>query len=315
MSDSVEGRARAVQFDRFGDTDVLYIADLPIPEPGEGEVLIEVRAAGINPGESAIRRGELNDFAPTTFPSGQGSDLAGVVLAVADSVKDIAVGDEVLGYSSTRSSHATHAVVPATQLIKKPEQLSWEQAGAIYVVGVTSFAAVRAINPAAGETVAVSAAAGGVGDLVTQILILQGVTVLGIASEANADWLSARGAIPVPYGTDLASRLRAAAQNGIDAFIDLHGPEYLDLAVELGITPSRIETIIAFPKADEIGAHHKGSVDASDRPTLTKIADQVATGALELTIADTYPLDEVKAAFDQLDQRHTRGKIVLLPTA
>ncbi len=121
--------ARAVRFDRYGGLDVLYVADVPTPEPGPGEVLVEVRAAAINPGEAAIREGAMDAMSPATFPSGEGSDLAGVVVAAAADVTAFQPGDEVLGYSWTRSSHATHAAVPANQLIGKPAGMSWEVAG------------------------------------------------------------------------------------------------------------------------------------------------------------------------------------------
>ena len=202
-------QTRAVRFDSYGGTDVLYIADIDRPEPGAGEVLVEVRAAGINPGEAGIRTGALHEQFPATFPSGEGSDLAGVVIEVGDGVSDFAVGDEVLGFSFQRSSHATHTSVPVGQLIHKPAELSWEVAGSLYVVGVTAYAAVNAVAPQSGETVAVSAAAGGVGSLAVQLLALRGVRVLGIASAGNAEWLRAHGVEPVDYGDGLADRLRA----------------------------------------------------------------------------------------------------------
>src|SRR6202022_588221 len=175
-----------------------------------------------------------------------------------DEVSDFDVGDEVLGFSFQRSSHATHTVVPVDQLIHKPPQLSWEAAGSLYVVGATAYAAVRSVAPQPGETVAVSAAAGGVGSLVVQLLALPNVRVLGIASASNADWLRAHGVIPVAYGDGLAQRLRAAAPDGINAFIDLFGPDYVELAVDLGVAPERIATIISFPKAAEVGAKTEG---------------------------------------------------------
>ena len=137
-------------------------------------------------------------------------------------------------------------MVPVDQLIHKPRQLSWEVAGSLYVVGATAYAAVRAVAPQPGETVAVSAAAGGVGSLVVQLLALRDVRVLGIASSGNAEWLRAHGVVPVEYGDGLAERLRQAAPDGIDAFIDLFGPDYVQLAVDLGVPPERVDTIISF---------------------------------------------------------------------
>lgn len=305
--------ARAVRFDRYGGRDVLYVTDIEMPSPGPGEVVVEVRAAGINPGEAGIRVGAVHEMFPATFPSGEGSDLAGVVTAIGPGVSEFAIGDEVLGFSFRRSSHATHTAVPVNQLIRKPPQLSWEVAGSLYVVGATAYAAVQAVEPQPGETVAVSAAAGGVGSLVVQLLALRKARVLGIAGPDNTDWLRAHGAIPIAYGDGLADRLRAAAPDGIDAFIDLFGPDYVQLAVDLGVPPERIDTIISFQKAAEVGAKTEGSAEASTREVLTQIANLVVTRDVDFDVAATYPLDRVADAFEELEKRHTHGKIVLVP--
>ena len=166
-----EAGSRAVRFDHYGGRDVLYVTDVPRPTPAAGEVVVAVKAAGINPGEAAIRSGALAERFPATFPSGQGSDLAGVVTALGEGADGFAVGDEVLGFSWRRSSHATHVAVPEAQLIVKPPELSWEVAGSLYVVGCTAYAAVRAVDAKEGDTVAVSAAAGGVGTVVAQLVM------------------------------------------------------------------------------------------------------------------------------------------------
>ena len=305
--------ARAVLFDRYGGRDVLYVAEVTMPTPAAGEVVVAVKAAGINPGETAIRSGVLHDRFPASFPSAEGSDLAGTVVSLGDGVEDFAVDDAVLGFSWRRSSHASHVSVPTSQLIHKPPELSWEVAGSLYVVGCTAYAAVRAVNPSPRETVAVSAAAGGVGTVVVQLLALRDAKVLGIASPSNADWLRSHGAVPVRYGEGLAERLKASTPDAIDAFIDLFGPEYVQLAVDLDIPRDRIETIASFEKAEELGVKADGSVTASTPEVLTEMADLVASGAIEIPIAGTYPLERVADAFEELEHRHTRGKIVLIP--
>jgi NADPH:quinone reductase-like Zn-dependent oxidoreductase len=188
-------------------------------------------------------------------------------------------------------------------------------AGSLYVVGCTAYAAVRAVEVRPGETVAVSAAAGGVGTVVVQLLQTKGANVLGIASERNAAWLIGHGVVPVAYGEGLADRLEAAASNGIDAFIDLFGPEYVQLAVDLGVPPARIETIIAREKAEELGTKAEGSVDASTTEVLAEMAELVASGQIEIPVAATYPLERVRDAYAELEERHTHGKIVLIPKA
>jgi NADPH:quinone reductase len=303
---------RAVQFDEYGGLDVLQVREVGLKPLGKEDVLVGVKAAGINPGEAAIRAGKLDDGNPT-FPSGEGSDLAGVVKEVGVDVTGFAPGDEVLGWSWERSSQAEECVVPAEQLISKPADLSWEAAGALYVVGVTAFAAVRAVDISDGDTVVVSGAAGGVGALTVQLLQVKGAEVVGLASESHHDWLREKGVTPVTYGEGQTQRILEATPQGIDAFIDLFGPEYVELALELDVPPEKIETIIAFEKAREVGAKAEGSSDATSPEILGEMAELVAAGRIELPIAATYPLDEVREAFEQLEDRHTLGKIVLIP--
>lgn len=303
---------RAVQFDEYGGLDVLTVREVELREVGKEDVLVGVRAAGINPGEAAIRAGKLGEDR-SKLPSGEGSDIAGVVTEVGIDVAGFAPGDEVLGWSWERSSHAEVCVVPADQLIRKSADLSWEAAGALYVVGVTAFAAVRAVDLSEGDTVVVSGAAGGVGTLVVQLAQVHGAKVVGLASEDHHDWLSDHGVTPVTYGDGVLERILEATPEGIDAFIDLFGPEYIDLALQLDVPPEKIETIIAFERAKEVGAKAEGSTDATSPEILGEMAELVAAGKIELPIAATYPLDEVREAFEQLEDRHTLGKIVLIP--
>src|SRR6478672_8991184 len=219
---------KAVQFDSYGGVDVLEVRDVSRPVPGVGEVLVEVRAAGINISEAAIRAGAVRDMFPATFPSGQGSDLAGVVAELGSGVNDFAVGDEVIGFSNLRSSHAEYVTVPADQLTPKPAAVPWEVAGSLFVAGATAYGAVRAVRLAPGETVAIAGAAGGVGSIAVQLARRTGATVLGIAGPSNDAWLADHDAVPVNYGDDLPARLRAAAPSGrIDALMDFFGGGYV----------------------------------------------------------------------------------------
>ena len=305
--------AKAVRFDHYGGVDVLYLADVEIPSPPAGEVVVAVRAAAVNPGEASIRQGYLDARFPATFPSGEGSDLAGVVTETGVGVETFAVGDEVLGWTDRRASHAEYVSVPVDHLIHKPDALSWEVAGSLYVVGTTAYAAVRAVGAGPGDTVAVSAAAGGVGSIVVQLLQVRGAEVIGIASEANHGWLASLGVSAVAYGDGLLERIEQKAPGGVDAFIDTFGEEYVRLAVALGVEPDRIETIIAYEAAAEVGAKAEGSATAADTGVLAEMADLVASGRIVVPIAATFPLDQVRAAYEELEQRHTRGKIVLIP--
>lgn len=303
--------AQAVRFEKYGDVDVLDVVEVPEPVAGRGQVLVAVVAAGINPGEGKIRQGMLHERWPASFPSGQGSDFAGRVAAVGAGVNGIAVGDEVIGFSNERSSHASHVVVPAPQVTPKPPGLPWDVAGALFVAGTTAYAAVGAVGASIGDTVAVSAAAGGVGCLAVQLLRLRGSGVIGIASPANHEWLRSKGVVPVAYGEDLAKRISASATDGVDAVIDAYGPPYVDLALELGVRPERIDTIADFTAAAKYGVKAEGSGAAATSDVVAELAEMAASGALEVPIAATYPLAEVREAYRDLENGHTHGKIVL----
>jgi NADPH:quinone reductase-like Zn-dependent oxidoreductase len=304
---------RAVRFERYGGADVLEVVEVGAPTPAPGQVLVRVKAAGVNPGEVAIREGRLQDRWPAKFPSGEGSDLAGVVEHAANGVEGWGPDAEVIGWSDERSSQAELVVVPADHLTARPAEVPWEVAGALYVAGATAWAAVRAVAPQLGETVAVSAAAGGVGCLAVQLAHRAGARVLGIASDAHHEWLRAHDVVPVAYGEGLAQRLREDAAEGIDAFIDTFGGGYVDLAVELGVRPERIDTIIDYEAAQRHGAKTDASAAGTSAEVLAELAGMIARGELELPIAAAYPLERVRDAYEHLEKRHTLGKIVLVP--
>lgn len=305
---------KAVRYDEFGGIEVLRVDDVDRPVPEDGQVLVQVRAAGINPGEAAIRTGAMADIFPSTFPSGQGSDLAGVVAEVGAGVDRFSVGDEVIGFSEKRAAQAELVLVDVDNLTPKPRNVSWEVAGGLYVAGVTAWRAVHSVQLEQGEAVVVSAAAGGVGSLAVQLARRAGATVIGLASERNHEWLQSHGVIPVAYGAGVAERIETAAPGGVDAFIDTHGGGYVELALALGVSVERIDTIADFAAAAKYGVKTEPGTDA--RPgaeVLAELAVLIADGHLEVPIANVYPLAQVRQAYTELERRHTHGKIVLEP--
>jgi NADPH:quinone reductase-like Zn-dependent oxidoreductase len=305
--------SRAVRFDHYGGIDVLQVVDVPDPVPGPGEVRVRVKAASINPGEAKIREGALHSRFPATFPSGQGSDLAGVVEGVGVDVTTVGIGDEVIGYSDNRNSQAELVVVPAEHLTPRPPAVPWEVAGSLHVAGVTAWAAVRAVSLSDDDTVVVAGAAGGVGVFAVQLAGLTGATVIGLAGESKHGWLRSHDVVPVLYGDGVEDRIRAAAPDGVDAFLDLVGGGYVELALTLGVAPDRIDTIADFEAVSKHGVKGDGSAVGAGASTLAELAADVANGSLEVPIAATYPLEQVRDAYAELAQGHTLGKIVLLP--
>ena len=315
---------KAVEFYWYGGIDVLEVRDVARPVPGAGEVLVEVRAAGINISEAVLRSGALHDMWPLTFPAGQGSDLAGVVAELGSGVSGFAIGDDVIGFSNlriedavrnARSSHAEYVTVPANQLTPRPAAVPWEVAGSLYMAGTTAYAAVRAVRLVPGDTVAIAGAAGGVGSIAVQLARRAGATVLGIAGPSNDAWLADHGAVPVNYGDDLPARLRAAAQSGhIDALLDFFGGGYVAMAVaDLGVPRDRVDTITDFDAVERFGVLSAGGADAATAAVVAELAGLVAGGELEVPIAGVFALDDVRDAYRKLELRHIRGKFVLRP--
>lgn len=296
---------RVVRYDNFNGIDGLYVADVPDPEAVPGTAVVKVQATGINPGSLTALHGA--SFTPIR-------DLAGEVVALGADVNGIAVGDAVLGWAQDWLAHAQLVAVPAAQLVPKPAALSWDVAGSLYVTPMAGLAGVRAVEPKAGEVVVVSGASGGVGLVSSQLALRAGATVIGLAGPDSAGWLEERGVTPVVYGEGQEERIRAAAGGRrIDAFIDAVGSGYVDLALALGVPKERINTVVDFQAAREHGVKTMGTREAGGVPALRELADLAASGALEIPIARIYPLDEVKEAYRELAQGHTRGKIVLEP--
>jgi NADPH:quinone reductase-like Zn-dependent oxidoreductase len=272
---------------------------------------VQVKAAGINPGEAKIRDGLLHEMWPATFPSGQGSDLAGAVAQTGPGVTAFALGDEVIGYTDNRASQAEYVVVEEQHLTVKPAGVPWEVAGALFVAGATAYAAVRAVALTDADTVVVSGAAGGVGSIAVQLARRAGATVIGLASPANHEWLQGHGVIPVAYGDGVADRIRDAA-GAVDAFIDTVGGDYVEIAInDLGVEPSRIDTVANFEAVAKYGVKGEGNAAGASAETLAELAGLIAGGELEVPIAGTFPLSQVQDAYRRLASGHLRGKIVL----
>lgn len=307
----------AVRFDEYGGVDVLNVVEVARPVPGPGEVLVKVEAAAVNPGEAVIRTGLAHAMFPATFPSGQGSDLAGVVAEVGPpgpvATPEWLVGDEVIGFTDRRASHAEYVVVDAANLVSKPAGVPWEVAGSLYVAGTTAYAAVRAVAPTADDTLVVAAATGGVGSIAVQLARLTGATVIGLASATHHCWLKGYGVIGVEYGPGVAERIQVASGGRVDAFIDAFGHGYVDLALKLGVPAQRINTIVDFAAVEKHGVKFEGNAAAANAAVLAELAALIDAGRLEVPIAAVYPLAKVRDAYREVELRHTHGKIVLRP--
>ena len=305
--------SRAVQYRRFGGPEVLEVVDREDPTPGDGEVLLAVRAASVNPVDWKIRQGGMASADEPDGPTGTGIDVAGVVQAVGPGVSGLGVGDEVLGQTS--GAAAERAVAPAAALIPKPSALSWEAAAALPVIATTAYRALNLLGLGAGDhtgrTLVVDGASGGVGSLAVQIARARGVTVVGTGSEAHQDDVRALGAIPVVYGAGLADRVRAALDGGtVDAGLDTTGKGSLADLVALAGSPDRVVTIADGSAADHgvtFTAGGSGEVEGA----LAEAAALAADGRLTLPTITTYPLEETARAQSDNETGRVKGKLVV----
>jgi NADPH:quinone reductase-like Zn-dependent oxidoreductase len=296
---------RLVRYDRFDGVEQLWIDEVPVPEDSPGQAVVQVYASCINPGSVPALHG-----APYTPIR----DMAGVVVRVGDGVQDVRTGDRILGWSQEWTAHAEYVAVPAAQLIAKPAGLSWDVAGSLFVTPMAGLAGVKAVEPSEGEVVVVSGATGGVGFTAAQLARRAGATVIGIGSPSKAGHLRERGIVPVSFAGDVAGNVRkAAGGRNIDAFIDAFGSDYVQLALDLGVPPERINTAVDYRAAKEKGVTARGTMDAGGLPAYRMLAELAASGDLAVPIAATYPLAEVKAAYTTLAGLRPFGRVVLHP--
>jgi len=314
--------ARFVQYTTLGGPEVLELAEGPAPRAGEGEVVVEVRAVGVNPLDIKLRAG-TRPSPPITSPRIPGWDASGVVSELGAGVDGWAVGDEVV-VTNARGSYTTHALVPASGLTAKPRALGWVQAAGLGIPTGTAYQALRSLGVEAGMTVLVHAASGSVGQAVIQFARELGARVIGTASPANHDRVRQLGAIPVAYGEGLVDRVRAIAPDGVDRVLDGAGTdEAIEASLELVDDPRHVGTIVRGADAPRWGiqAWSGGSPiplteeqKALRAEGIRLAAERAAAGEFDVEIGRTLPLERAADAHRMIeDGTAPRGKIVLLP--
>jgi NADPH:quinone reductase-like Zn-dependent oxidoreductase len=304
---------RAITYSKFGSADVLELTDQPEPHIGPDTLLVRVKAASVNPVDWKIRQGYLEGLIDTVFPAVPGWDVAGVVEQVGLDTPEFQVGDEVYGYvrkdTVQGGTFAELVAAPVRTLAHKPASLSFEEAAAVPLAGLTAYEAIQRAGVAEGQTVLVHAAAGGVGAFAVQIAKALGARVVGTASEANHEFLRALGAEPVTYGDGLVGRVRAIAPDGIDVALDFVGGEAVAASAELLADGGTIASITDPAARTEHGGHYvwvRPSVAALD--ALTALFD---AGKLSVEIAQVFDLADAADAHRASETGHTRGKVVV----
>ncbi len=305
----------------YGGPEVVSLVDYDVPSPGPGEVVIAVRAAGVNPIDYKFYSGAFGTD-PAKLPMPVGREASGVVSAVGEGAEGpagpISVGDEVMVYPGS-GTFATDVLAPASSVLPKPSALSFEEAAGLLLTGVTAAHALAAAGIDEGETVLLHAAAGGVGSIVLQLAAARGAKVIGTASERSHEYVRSLGGTPVTYGAGLADRVRALAPDGIDAAIDAIGSdEAIDASLELVADPRRIVSIAAFGRGAD-GITLIGGGPGADPGTELRnaarldLAELAGSGKLKVTVAKTYPLADAADALRDSQAAGTRGQMILVP--
>ena|ERR687894_510313 len=301
---------RAIAIEKFGGRDRLELLELPAPEPGAGDVLVRVRAAGVGPWDAKAREGL---FGGQSFPRVLGMEGSGIVEGVGEGVSDLRAGDEVYVYS--RGCYAQYVAAPAQKTARKPASLSFEEAAGVPVAASTAHQGlVEEIALERGETVLITGAAGGVGTMAVQIAHSLRARVLGTASPRNHDYLRSLGADEaLDYHGDWVGAARDAAPGGVDAVFDCVGGETFRRGFEAVRDGGRVVTIVAFGEEVEPGrgiSYHAFSARAQ-RSKLEELTEMFDAGDLRVEIAEVLPLEQAARAQQLVETGHTRGKIVL----
>lgn len=294
---------RAVQYVEHGGPEVLRVVDVEEPHAGPGQVRIEVKAVGVNPVDWKLRQGLL----PAPLPRIPGSDVTGAVDEIGTGVSEVSLGDAVFGFT-VGGGYAQYAVLE--HFAAKPAAMSFEEAAGIPVPAETAVRVLDLLGVAAGNTLLINAATGGVGTAAVQLARARGATVIGTASEANHEFLRSLGATPTTYGEGLIERIRQLAPQGVDYAFDAAGRGALPDLIAIAGSSQRVVTI-ADPEAEKYGVRFTGGGEGRSYHALALAAQLYERGEFSVPIARTFRLEEAAEAHRISEDGHVRGKLVL----
>lgn len=311
---------RAVYYEQFGGTDVLQTGNLPVPEVGEGEVLVRVKAAAINPVDAAVRQGYLSSFIPVHFPAIPGWDVAGVVEERGFAARRFSIGDEVYAYGRRPvvqwGSFAEYMVIPESYLALRPQTLSWAEAAGIPLVGLTAYQSLfDAGGLQQGETVLILGASGGVGSLGIQLAKSRDARVIGVASPRNHAFMRDMGAEgTVDYNSpQLADEVKRIAPAGVDLIFDCAAGETLQRSLPALKDGGRLVSILERGENIDKRLNFQYVFVEPNAVQLEHLARLAYKGSLQVSVSATFGLDDAAEAFRQIETHHTQGKVVMVP--
>jgi NADPH:quinone reductase-like Zn-dependent oxidoreductase len=315
-------QTQAAYYTEFGGIDKIKVGPLDLPEVGEGEVLLRVKAAGINPVDYVVREGHFQQVVPNAFPAVPGWDVAGVVEKRGHGASRLAEGAEVYGYVRRpvvqHGTFAEHMVVPECYLALRPSKMSWEEAGGLPLAGLTAYQAIfTAGKLQAGETILILGASGGVGSAAIQLAKNVGATVIAVASAKNTDYMKDLGTdFTIDYKAgSVAELVRQVAPEGVDLLFDGASGETLTQSVAALKPNGRLISILNDGKGLQLpaGVHFAHIMTQPSVPDLDHLRELADAGKLKMPIASTFPLADTQKAFKQIETKHTTGKVVIVP--
>jgi NADPH:quinone reductase-like Zn-dependent oxidoreductase len=298
---------KAARIHDYGAADQLKVEDAPRPEPKAGEVLVRVKAAGVNPADWKFRNGYMKAYVPLNFPWTPGLEGAGVVEAVGEGVTAFKPGDAVFG--PINATYAEYTVAPAGELALKPAALSFEEAASVPVGALTAWGAVEAADIKPGQRVFVQGAAGGVGLFAAQLAKTKGAQVIGTSSAVNLDFVRSLGVEAIDYD---AAPFETVVHD-VDIVIDTVGGEVLQRSWDVLKPGGLLVSIAGRATEEEAKAKGRQFKGASRAPAakLAQIAELITAGKLTPAIQASYPLADAAAAMALCETGHGRGRIIL----
>ncbi|WP_207426092.1 NADP-dependent oxidoreductase [Pedobacter sp. SYSU D00535] len=311
---------KAAVYKEFGSADKIALEQIAVPELKEGEVLIRIRAAGVNPVDSAVREGYLQSFIPVEFPAIPGWDVAGVVEDRAYSARRFEPGDEVYAYARRpvvqHGTFAEYIVLPESYLALKPRTLTFSEAAGIPLVGLTAMQSlIDAGRLQEGQVVLILGASGGIGTMGIQIAKEKGAKVVGVASQTNHEYMKELGADhTIDYrDTDIAAELRDLFGEGVDLIFDAASGETLQKSLASLKPDGKLVSILNTGEDLPKDLNFKYVFVEPNSRQLEALAEMADRGKLKVHLSNWYPLAEAAAAMRQIETHHTKGKIVIVP--
>lgn len=313
-------KMKAAYFEEFGELNQIKVGELDKPEPGEGEVLIRIQSAGVNPVDAAVARGMLKDAIPAEFPVIPGWDVAGVIEDRGHSARRFAKGDKVYAYARRpviqNGTFAEYISIPESYVAKSPDKLTMEEAGGVPLTGLTAYQSLfDAGRLKGGETVLILGASGGVGSLAIQLANWKGATVIGVAGSSNQDYMKGLGAdYTIDYSKgDVGEAVDKIAPNGVDMIFHCSRGDSLAQSHDRLKDGGRLISITNSDPERRDDVHFQYVFVEPNAVQLEHLSELADSGNLKVPVSKTYVLDEAQQALQKIESQHTRGKTVIIP--